>query len=140
MYAASQRQNETTKAQNKYIPPFPMYIVGRWDQIRSRGRNTISQSIGFQSYGQLVTTWHASVHKGGAVRMTRFQQNHCAGRTMQVAKIQIQIQKGCQDDYISTKSVHWKNNARCKNTNFGPILFSGQSSFFICIIYLRNRI
>ena len=62
-------------------------IVGRWDQIRSRGRNTISQSIGFQSYGQLVTTWHASVHKGGAVRMTRFQQNHCAGRTMQVAQI-----------------------------------------------------
>ena len=80
--------------------PCTMYIVGRWDQIRSRGRNTISQSIGFQSYGQLVTTWHASVHKGGAVRMTRFQQNHCAGRTMQVAKIQIQtkIQIGCQDD------------------------------------------
>ena len=98
-------------------------IVGRWDQIRSRGRNTISQSIGFQSYGQLVTTWHASVHKGGAVRMTRFQQNHCAGRTMQVAKIQIQIQIGCQDDQISTKSVQWKNNARCEDTTFGPILF-----------------
>ena len=113
-------------------------IVGRQDQILSRGRNTISQSIGFQSYGQLVTTWHASVHKGGAVRMTRFQQNQCAGRTMQVAKIQIhiQIQIGCQDIQISTKSVQWKNNATCKNTNYGPILFI----VFICIIYLRNRI
>ena len=67
--------------------PCTMYIFGRWDQILLQGRNTISQSIGFQSYGQLVTTWHASVHKGGAVRMTRFQQNHCAGRTMQVAQI-----------------------------------------------------
>ena len=71
--------------------PCTMYIFGRWDQILLQGRNTISQSIGFQSYRQLVTTWHASVHKGGAVRMTRFQQNHCGGRTMQVAKIKIQI-------------------------------------------------
>ena len=117
-------------------------IVGRQDQIQSRGRNTISQSIGFQSYGQLVTTWHASVHKGGAVRMTRFQQNHCAGRTMQVAKIQIQIeiQIGCQDNQISTESLRQKNNAGCKNINSGPIPFSGQSRVFICIIYLRNRI
>ena len=87
-------------------------IVGRQDQIQSRGRNTISQSIGFQSYGQLVTTWHASVHKGGAVRMTRFQQNHCAGRTMQVAQI----------------------------TTLGRYFFFGPSTVFICTIYLRNRI